>query len=113
MLGIELIVIVITKLTAEEGKIDVADDDAPTFSQGGHNGLLSVDTAGILQGFVIIAESADLHAMKATVVLNADVEVADQIAGEVETRQLEKQLVLIDRVGAIDHHEREVGVALI
>ena len=113
MLGIELIVVVITKLTAEEGKIDVADDDAPTLSQGGHNGFLPVDTAGILQGLVIIAESAHLHAVKAAVVLDADVKVADQIAGEVETRQLEKQLVLIDRVGTIDHHEREVGVALI
>ncbi len=90
MLGVELVVVVIAELLSQEWKVHVADDDASAFPQRCHHRFLGIYAAGILYGLVVIAESAHHHAVQTVVVLDVDVEVADEVAGEVVLSQLEE-----------------------
>ena len=112
MFLVELIVVVVAELFAEQFKVLVADDnDSCAFQQPG-DVLLLVECTGILEGLVVVAESAHAHAPQAFDVLELEVEIAHQVVGEVEACQLVEHLVLVDGIGFIGDDEQEVGVAL-
>ena len=66
----------------------------------------------ILQGLVVVQETADTHPMQPVVLIEHNVEVTHQEIREVITGHLKQQLILIDGVGLVGKDEHEVLVAL-
>ena len=87
MLVVEFVVVVEAILSAEQFKVAVADDQcAPLVGQCRDCGV-GIELTGILQGFVIVAETAHLHEMQSVEFVNHDVEVAHDEVGEIEACQ--------------------------
>ena len=71
-----------------------------------------VDVVGILACFVVIAEALYLHAVQTILLVNDEVEIANEIGSEIIFRHLEEQLVLVYRIRNVGEHEDERLVAL-
>ena len=113
MLLVELFVIVVAVLLAEQFQVLVTDDnDTRTPLQQAGDVLLLIECAGILQGLVVVAETGQAHPAQSLDILEFHVEIAHQIVGEVEACHLEQQLVLVDGVGLVGNDKQEVGIAL-
>ena len=74
--------------------------------------FLLMQLTGVLQGLVVVAETADAHVRRAVGILDFDVEVAHHKIGEIIASEFEKQLVLVDGVGVIGDDVEEFLVAL-
>ena len=112
MLLVELRIVVVTVLRAQQFQVLIADNDDACLLEQGHDVLLLIERAGILQHFVVVAESFQAHTAEAVNVFKVEVEVANEIVGEVEAGHLKEQLVLLYGVGLIGNEQDEVGIAL-
>ena len=77
----------------------------------GHS-IVGIELFGILVRLVEIAEPSDGHQVQTVVVYDIQFEVTHDEVGEVETRHLEQQLVLVERVGMVGEDKGEVGDAV-
>ena len=112
VLQIELVVVAIGILGAQQREVLLADEIGARLTQKAHNLCLMQYIVGIEACLVVITETCDLHEMDAVAFFDVDIKVADKIGCEVELRHLEEQLVLVDRVGLIGKEEHEVGLSL-
>ena len=112
VLVVELVVVVVAELLAEQRQIGLADDDGAALSEQSYDALLLVEGTGILQCFVVVSESGYLHEVQSAVFFDVDVEVAHHVVGEVVFCQLIEQLVFVERVGLVGNHEDEVDIAV-
>ena len=112
MLGVELLIVIIAELLAQEFHVVAADEDDACFPCQPHDVGLTLHLAGILVRLVEIAETREFHQMDAVGIFDFDIEVAHHERGEVEARHLEEQLILIERVGRVGDDKEEIFVAV-
>ena len=100
VLFVELSIVVVAELLAQQFEVRFADDEdtrncrrvvllllaKPSHI---HDVLLLVQFAGILQGFVVAQESADSHVSWSFCIDNLDIEVTHHVVGEVIACELE------------------------
>ena len=111
VLQIELIIVAIGILSAQQREVLLTDEIGARLTQEAHNLCLMQYIVCIEACLVVITETCDLHEMNAVAFFDVDIKVADKIGCEVELRHLEEQLVLVDRVGLIGKEEHEVGLS--
>ena len=113
MFGIELLIVAVAELLAEQFQVGSADEQDARFLGELHDGLVGKSLLCILVGLVEVAQTGNLHQPHAFLSFDGDVEVAHDEAGEVEPCHLVEQLVLVHRVGRVGDDEEELGVALV
>ena len=111
VLLIELVVVVVAVLRAEQLEVGVTDNYGARL--GRHTGYIgvAVKLARVLQRLVVAKEAVYNHALQAALLVGRYVEVAHDEVGEIEPRKLEKQLVRIYGIRLVDQEERERRVA--
>ena len=70
-------------------QVGVADDERTATGIALHD-MLGVELAGILQGLIIVAETAHLHVLQTAVVADGDFKVAHHEVGKVIAGQFEE-----------------------
>ena len=108
---VELVVIIVTVLRAEQFQVSVADYDCTRLFRQPGNVCVAVKLAGVLKRLVIAHKAVYYHAVQAALLVQCDVEVSYYEVGEVEPCKLEKQLVAVNGVGLVHEKEREWRVA--
>ena len=113
MLLVELVVVVVAVLRAEEFPVGVADDDVAAFARELLDVPVRVQLTGILQCLVVVSESAYNHALQSFDFLRRYGEIPHDEIGEIKLGEFVEQLVLVfERVGVVSHDEREIRVSL-
>ena len=105
-------IVVVAVGVADEFEVGLADYHRAQSGMALQN-VLGVELPRILQGFVVVAETAYLHVAEPVGVVDSYLKVAHQVVGEVIARQLKQQLVGVDGVGLVDDDKLEVDVALV
>ncbi len=110
MFLVELVVVVITQLRAEQLLVLVADNDRTAFVGKGENLLVGKELSCILQSFIVVAESANDHTLQSFHLLGSNGKVSHDKVREVVFCQFIEQLVLVNRVSLVSNDEREVNI---
>ena len=95
MLAIKLVILVITVCRAEQRQVLLADNHGSGTLYKRCNGVLLDKLPRVLEGFIIVSETGNLHAMHAVGFLNVDVETTYRIAHKIVTGHLKQQFVLV------------------
>ena len=98
MLAVELLILLVGMAGTQKLQVRLADDVGTYIAQQTLDGGLLVYGVGVLAGFVITVETANLHAMQSLQVLDIDIEIACHVGGKIVLRHLEEQLVLVGLV---------------
>ena len=108
-----ILILVIAEVGTQQRQVLLADDHRSRLGRELPDMLLLIEAACILQSLIITLKAADTHTMQRTIILDGDVEVADEVGRKVVTGHLIEQLVLVHRIGHVDEHELEWCVSLI
>ena len=112
MLDVEGVVVIVAVALTYEFEILLGYDKRSCLLGSLLDTLLLHEYLGVLACLVEIAETAHHHVVHTLSIVDGDVKVAHHKRGEVVACQLEKQLILLERVGGVGKDEDEVSIAL-
>ena len=113
VLLVELGVVGVAELLAEQRQVHVADYYLSTLAHELHQLLLLLQLACVLQCLVVVAETLHEHTVQSVHLLHLYVEVAHHERCEVVAGQLEEHTVGVYRVGLVRNHVYERSVAVV
>ena len=112
MLFVELIVVVIAVVCTEQFKVRFTDKNHARLPEQSCYRLVFIQLTCILPCLVIVQEPADPHPMQSVYIFHFNIEVSYHETGEVKAGHLIEQLVLVDGIRFVGHHEDEAVVTL-
>ena len=112
MLFVELVVVVIAIVCTEQFKVRLTDKNHARLPEQSCYRLVFIQLTSILPCLVIVQEPADPHPVQSVNIFHLNIEVTHHETGEVKAGHLIEQLVLVDGIRLVGHHEDKAVVAL-
>ena len=112
MLFVELVVVVIAIVCTEQLKVRLTDKNHARLPEQSCYRLVFIQLTSILPCLVIVQEPADPHPVQSVNIFHFNIEVTHHETGEVKAGHLIEQLVLVDGIRLVGHHEDKAVVAL-